>query len=173
MAEGFVLIRTIADFENWWNNETKATRKILGALTDASLSQSVAKDHRTLGRMAWHIIQTMGEMPTRLGMKIDAPDEHAPVPTSAVAIQQAYDKAATSLLATIKKNWKDETLLQEDDMYGSMWTRSFTLFVLIGHEVHHRGQMTVLMRQAGLKIPGIYGPSLEEWGNYGMPAPAV
>lgn len=173
MAEGFVLIRTIADFENWWNNETKATRKIFGALTDASLNQSVATDHRTLGRIAWHIVQTMGEMPRRLDLKIEAPDEHAPVPASAAAIQKAYDKAATTLLAAIKNNWKDETLLQEDDMYGSIWTRSFTLFVLIGHEIHHRGQMTVLMRQAGLKVPGIFGPSLEEWANYGMPAPAI
>ena len=28
----------------------------------------------------------------------------------------------------------------------------------------------VLMRQAGLAVPGVYGPSKEEWGAYGMPA---
>ncbi|MGB5105813.1 MAG: DinB family protein [Candidatus Zixiibacteriota bacterium] len=173
MAEGFVMIRTIADFENWWNNESGGTRKVLAALTDASLSQAVAKDHRTIGRMAWHIVQSMSEMPTRLGLKVDAPAENAPVPTRAAAIQQAYDRAAGSLLAEIKKNWNDATLLQEDDMYGSTWTRSFTLFVLIGHEIHHRGQMTVLMRQAGLKVPGIYGPSYDEWGNYGGQPPVV
>lgn len=173
MAEGFVMIRTIADFEHWWNNESPATRKILGALTDASLTQAVAQDHRTIGRIAWHIIQTMGEMGGRLGLKIDAPTESAPVPTTAAAIQQAYDKAATSLLAEIKKSWNDQTLLKEDDMYGSMWTRSFSLFVLIGHEIHHRGQMTVLMRQAGLKVPGVYGPAYEEWATYGAPPPAV
>jgi len=27
-----------------------------------------------------------------------------------------------------------------------------------------------LMRQAGLKVPGIYGPSKEEWALMGMPA---
>ena len=58
-------------------------------------------------------------------------------------------------------------------MYGATWPRSFTLFVLIGHEIHHRGQMTVLMRQAGLKVPGIYGPSYEEWVNYKMQPPAI
>ncbi len=173
MSEGFVLIRTITDFENWWNNESNATRKILGALTDASLGQAVNKDHRTLGRMAWHIIQTIGEMSGRVGLKIEAPAESVPVPNSAKAVQEAYDKAARGVLEQIKKNWNDETLLQEDDMYGSKWMRSFTLFVLIGHEIHHRGQMTVLMRQAGLKVPGIFGPSLEEWAGYGMPAPAI
>jgi hypothetical protein len=28
--------------------------------------------------------------------------------------------------------------------------------------------MTVLMRQAGLKVPGVYGPSREEWSQFGM-----
>jgi hypothetical protein len=27
-----------------------------------------------------------------------------------------------------------------------------------------------LMRQAGLKVPGVYGPSREEWSQFGMPA---
>jgi len=31
--------------------------------------------------------------------------------------------------------------------------------------------MTVLMRQAGLVVPGVYGPAREEWGQYNMPAP--
>jgi uncharacterized damage-inducible protein DinB len=37
------------------------------------------------------------------------------------------------------------------------------------HEIHHRAQMTVLMRQAGLKVPGLYGPAKEEWSQYNMP----
>jgi uncharacterized damage-inducible protein DinB len=173
MAEGFVLIKSITDFENWWSNESPATRKILDVLTDKSLEQKVTDDHRTLGRIAWHIVQSMGEMAARVGIKVDGPGEKEPVPTSAAVIQRAYDKAAKSLLEEIKSNWNDETLLQEDDMYGSMWTRSFTLFVLIGHEIHHRAQMTILMRQAGLRLPGIYGPALEEWSDYGMGAPTI
>lgn len=43
--------------------------------------------------------------------------------------------------------------------------------VLNGLETHHLGQMTVLMRQAGLNVPGVYGPSKEEWTAYGMPEP--
>ncbi|WP_258881781.1 DinB family protein [Paenibacillus sp. sptzw28] len=30
------------------------------------------------------------------------------------------------------------------------------------HQIHHRGQMTILIRQAGLTAPGIYGPNEEE-----------
>ena len=48
-----------------------------------------------------------------------------------------------------------------------------TLQVLVVHQAHHRGQMTVLMRQAGLEVPGVYGPSRQEWAAYGMQPPAV
>lgn len=48
-------------------------------------------------------------------------------------------------------------------MYGMKWEKGFTLQILMHHEIHHRGQMTVLMRQEGLKNPGIMGPSKEEW----------
>lgn len=33
--------------------------------------------------------------------------------------------------------------------------------------------MTVLMRQAGLTVPGIYGPAKEEWATFGMEAPKM
>jgi hypothetical protein len=29
------------------------------------------------------------------------------------------------------------------------------------------------LRQAGLQVPGVYGPSREEWTAYGMQPPAV
>jgi uncharacterized damage-inducible protein DinB len=32
--------------------------------------------------------------------------------------------------------------------------------------------MTVLMRQAGLTVPGCYGPAAEEWATMGIPAMA-
>ena len=36
---------------------------------------------------------------------------------------------------------------------------------LINHQNHHRGQMTVLMRQAGLTVPGVYGPAKKRVGR--------
>jgi uncharacterized damage-inducible protein DinB len=54
-------------------------------------------------------------------------------------------------------------------IYGEKWPRGLTLSILIGHQTHHRGQMTVLMRQAGLPVPGVVGPSKEEWAAMGMP----
>jgi uncharacterized damage-inducible protein DinB len=84
----------------------------------------------------------------------------------------AFEAASAAVAAGVAA-WTDATLEVEDDMYGERWPRGLTLQALIVHQAHHRGQMTVLMRQAGLRVPGVYGPSREEWTAYGMPPPAV
>lgn len=167
------MFTSIDQFKNEWQVVSDETRKIFAALTDESLGQSVADDHRTVGRMAWHIVQTIPDMATRVGLQVEGPAEDTPVPVSADEIKQAYDKAARTLAQQINANWNDETLEVVDDLYGQKWKRGATLYILIKHEIHHRGQMTVLMRQAGLKVPGIYGPSKEEWTQFGMPEPEI
>jgi uncharacterized damage-inducible protein DinB len=167
------MFTSIEHFKGSWQYEMESTSKIIGALTDATLRQSVDKDHRTLGRIAWHLAQTIPEMAGRTGLKIEGPGQDETVPTSAQAIKSAYDKAAGSLLEQVAKCWTDESLGIEDNMYGEIWKRGMTLAALINHQIHHRGQMTVLMRQAGLSVPGVYGPSKEEWAQYKMPAPEI
>jgi uncharacterized damage-inducible protein DinB len=167
------VITSIAEFEMMWKQESGNTRKLLAELTDASLKQAVANDHRTLGRLAWHITTSVHEMMSRTGLAIVGPATDAPVPATADAIRKGYDSAAASLLAEMKAKWTDASLLVEDEMYGEKWKRTLTLAILVAHQTHHRGQMTVLMRQAGLKVPGVYGPAKEEWVAMGMPAPEV
>lgn len=164
---------TINDFAAQWKDHSDGTRKILNALTDESLSKEVASGHRDLARMAWHIVTTIPEMAERTGLKIDGPKADAPLPKTVEEIKKGYDAVANSLLEQVKKNWTDETMQIEDHMYGQQWKRGLSLLVVIQHEIHHRGQMTVLMRQAGLKVPGVFGPSKEEWVNYGAAAPEI
>ena len=166
------MFRRVADFRKAWQQETESTLKILGALEDASLGQAVARDHRTLGRMAWHVATSLAEMMERTGLAIGGPAHESPPPTSAVAIAAAYGQAAKAVADGVSA-WSDATLEVEDEMYGERWPRGLTLQVLIVHQAHHRGQMTVLMRQAGLKVPGVCGPAREEWTAYGMPPPTV
>jgi uncharacterized damage-inducible protein DinB len=164
------MLRKVDDFLKDWEYEAESTGKVLTTLTDGSLSQQVNEGGRNLGFLAWHLTQTLGEMLERVGLKIDAPGFDMDCPTSATEIAAAYEKAAKSVTEEVRKNWTDETLLQTDDMYGETWARGLTLFYLIAHQAHHRGQMTVLMRQAGLPVPGVYGPAKEEWAAMGAPA---
>ena len=60
---------------------------------------------------------------------------------------------------------------REEAMYGEAWKRGYAFYVLVAHQAHHRGQMTVLMRQAELKVPDVYGPTKESWAAYGVLTP--
>jgi uncharacterized damage-inducible protein DinB len=162
------MYRTIEDFKKDWAYESGTTAKIFGNLTDASLTQKVSQEGRTLGFMAWHITGCLG-MAKEAGLPIElAVDCSSEPPSSATAIKSAYEKGAAELMASVVKHWKDENLLEEVLMYGETWTRGYALLALVKHQAHHRGQMTVLMRQAGLLVPGAYGPAKEEWAAFGM-----
>ena len=163
------MFRTIEDFRKSWDYEAEMTGKALLNLTDASLSQKVSDEGRTLGYLAWHLAVTLQEMLALVGLKIDAPTPEAACPTTAAEIARVYGIGGRLVGDEVTKNWTAETLLIEDDMYGETWSRGMTLFYLIAHQAHHRGQMTVLMRQAGLRVPGIYGPAREEWAAFGAP----
>lgn len=164
---------TIQGFEQTWGYESKSTQKILDTLTDESLKQEVSPNDRTLGRIAWHIATTIQEMMTRTGLSFEAAKHDQPVPTSAKEIADAYRQASEAVLQAIKTQWTDATLAETSDMYGEQWANGLTLRILIDHQNHHRGQMTVLMRQAGLTVPGVYGPAREEWSSIGMEAPEL
>jgi uncharacterized damage-inducible protein DinB len=162
------VFRAIADFEQGWAYEREATLKVLRALSDASLNQAVVPGGRTLGRLAWHTVQSLTEMMNRTGLQVSGPAADTAQPATATLIAEAYEQASKSVADAVMAQWKDQDLPGMVDMYGEQWTRSQVLASLIVHQAHHRGQMTVLMRQAGLTVPGVYGPSREEWAIYGM-----
>ncbi|HEY0930464.1 MAG TPA: DinB family protein [Gemmatimonas sp.] len=167
------MFHTIDEFRTQWAWESEQTQIVLDRLTDASLAQAIDDESRTLGRIAWHITQTVPEMMNRTGLAVGGVSEHDPVPATAAEISAAYRAACASLLDELAAKWTDDVLTTEDDMYDMRWSKAQTLGVLIIHQAHHRGQMTVLMRQAGLRVPGIYGPAREDWAAWGAPAPAV
>jgi uncharacterized damage-inducible protein DinB len=163
------MFRRIEDFEQAWKQESESTLKILRALTDASLAQAVGPGGRTLGRLAWHIVLTLPEMMKHAGLAVTGPAEDAPQPRLAEMIR-TYESCARAVAQEVKRSWTDAMLDESIPMYGEPWKRGFVLSALIGHQTHHRAQMTVLMRQAGLRVPGIYGPAREEWAAMNVPA---
>jgi len=166
------MYRTLEDFLEDHKELAGGSTRLFERLTDGNLGQPVTGDHRTLGGIAWHLVVSIPEMMNRTGLGLSSVDSEAPPPTSAAEIRKGYAKASSELAAAVRSQWKDATLLQKDDMYGETWARGKTLAVLVHHEIHHRGQMTVLLRQAGSTVPGIFGPSKEEWSGFGMAPPS-
>ena len=165
------MYRSVSDFTRTFDYERKATLKVFDALTEQSLSQTVVDGHRNIGRIAWHIVTTYPEMAGQIGIPFEGVDPKAPVP-SLKEIRDGYASATEAVMKAVSE-WSDADLLKEDNLYGEVWEKGRTLSILLIHESHHRGQMTILMRQAGLVVPGIYGPAMEEWANYGGQPPAV
>jgi uncharacterized damage-inducible protein DinB len=162
------MFRSIEDFLAGWEYESGATLDVFRALSDESLQRQFHPGVRTLGRLAWHLTQTIPEMAGRTGLRVEGPGEGEPIPPSVAEIADRYRAAAESLAREVRATWTEKDLEVEDDMYGEAWPRGKTLASLVGHQAHHRGQMTALMRLADLKVPGVYGPSKDEWGAFGM-----
>lgn len=164
------MYRRIEDFQQDWAYESEMTLKVLRSLTDASLDQRVTPEGRTMGRLAWHITASVAEMLTHAGLSVDGPSDETEAPTSAARIADVYEEVAREAGERVAGKWSDALLAEEVPMYGERWLRGKVLDVLILHQTHHRGQLTVLMRQAGLVVPGCYGPAREEWAAFGMPS---
>jgi uncharacterized damage-inducible protein DinB len=165
------MFRKLDDFLGVYTHLVEGTSKVMAALTDENLSQAIAPGHRTLGELAWHVTTTVPEMMMRTGLELSAIDPESMPPKTAKTIADAYRLASSELVRALNASWEDKTLLETDDMYGERWPRGKTLFSLVTHEVHHVGEMIVLLRQAGVQVPGLYGPSKEEWGQFGMQPP--
>ncbi len=165
------MYRQLEDFYAAYKILVEGTCRYLDVLTDDSLAAAAADGHRTLGGMAWHLTTTVTEMMTRTGLALSALDPETMPPASAAEIADAYRRASAEVVEAIRANWTDATLAEVDEMYGEPWPRGLTLSILIHHEIHHRGQMSVLMRRAGLKVPGLYGPAKEEWARHGCEEP--
>ena len=123
---------------------------------------TVTPDHRSLGQIAWHLVMVLGSM-TQIGLDFSGPDGGERAPASARTIAEEYRRLAQALLHAVQTQWTDASLREAKSLFGQDSTNGAALRLLAQHEGHHRGQMTVLIRQAGLHPPGVYGPTKEEW----------
>jgi uncharacterized damage-inducible protein DinB len=154
-----------------WAEEIRLTEEVMKILTDESLKQAVASERRTLGQLAWHLVTSIHFL-TYCGLTFDGPAGDKLAPESATVIAEEYQKIGSSMLHALKTQWSDETLNETQEIMGEKWKNDATLRFSIMHQAHHRGQMTVLIRQAGLFPPELYGPTYETWINKGV-APLV
>jgi uncharacterized damage-inducible protein DinB len=172
------MFRRIDDFLEIWGDERTKTLETLRAVPTAKMGHSGTATSRSLGRLGWHLVESCVELPGHLGLAVDGPRVGEtgfiadPLPATMEEIAAAYALSSVSVAAKVKE-WSDADLETVDELYGQRWRRGFSLFVLVAHQTHHRAQMTVLMREAGLKPPALYGPTSEGWAVYGVAAPAV
>ena len=106
--------------------------------------------------MRGHLVTNIPEYLANFGLKIDVVKNAENVPTSAKEIAETFKNVSSYSAKMIEEQWTDETLKQVQIAFGREESNAMIIMGLIKHIVHHRGQVTVLMRQAGIKPFGVY-----------------
>lgn len=157
------MYRKVEDFLEEWTISSGGTANVINAMTDDKLDQAIVEGHSTLGWLAWHLVGAAGAFGQFAGFQVQGPDFNEPQPGYVQDISKAYETIAQAIKGEAAK-LTDEDLLEEVTGFTGPTTRGKLLRGLIDHQTHHRGQMTVLLRQASLTVPGVMGPTKEMQG---------
>ena len=148
--------------------ETRTTRRVLERVPDVHLSWRPHAKARTLGQLALHVATVPGgvaELASR--SPAQAPDFADPSPNSASelvpALEQSIATAKRTLSgmddAALMVTWR---LMRGEQEVLALPRVAFLRSVMLNHWYHHRGQLTVYLRELNVPIPSIYGPSADE-----------
>jgi len=150
------------------DGESRATRRLLERVPGDKLTWRPHPKARTLGELAWHVATVPGtvaavvaQSPGRVGSLADSSPSKAAelVPLLDENLARARQLLADMDDATVTGPWKVVAGEQEIMALPRM---AFMRMVLLNHWYHHRGQLSVYLRELGVPIPSIYGPSADE-----------
>jgi uncharacterized damage-inducible protein DinB len=153
------MYRTVQDFLNDWSSSVEGTLRVLESITDEKLGQAIVEGHNTLGWLGWHLANAPVFFMKTLGLEIEPAGEKQPDKASEMV--KAYIRVADDVKRAVEQNFTDENMVENIETFAGVVPRGAVLRKLIDHQTHHRGQMTVLLRQAGLPVPGVMGPTKE------------
>ena len=148
--------------------EMAATRRLLERVPEDELDWKPHPKSRSLGELATHVT----ELP-RWGVRLEKDSfqvgsEKAPSMTDAAAFVARFDENTAAARAAIERA-SDEAMDKEFTVYKPDGQVFFTgrrgplvRRVLLNHLIHHRGQLTVYLRELDRPLPPIYGPTADE-----------
>lgn len=160
---------TIADLLQELDQEAQATRRVLERVPDDRLDWQPHPKSMTLGELAMHIANLPGaiaDVATRGSFDVNTAIPR-PSATSVAELVTTLDQSlarARALLgamedAALAAPWR---MVSGDQEVAVMPRGAFLRSVMLNHWYHHRGQLTVYLRQTGAMLPAIYGSSADE-----------
>jgi uncharacterized damage-inducible protein DinB len=149
--------------------ETQTTRRVLERVPGNQLAWRPHEKARTLGELALHVAMVPGGVAELVASPspAQAPQFTDPSLKSVSELIPALDQSiakARKVLggmndATLLATWR---LMQGDRELFAVPRVAMLRSVMLNHWYHHRGQLTVYLRELGVPIPSIYGPSADE-----------
>jgi uncharacterized damage-inducible protein DinB len=149
--------------------EAQTTRRVLERVPDNQLAWRPHEKARTLGELALHVAIVPGGVAELVASPTpaQAPQFIDPSPKSASELIPALDQSiakAKEVLggmddATLMATWR---MMNGERELFAVPRMALLRSVMLNHWYHHRGQLTVYLRQLGVPVPSIYGPSADE-----------
>ncbi len=154
------MYRKAADFLADWTGSAGGTLAVIKAITNEKKHTVIVEGHNSLEWLAWHLVGAGAMFAQIAGLQVQGPAKDEAAPEQAEQLAQRYGKV---MQAVAEEAGKLSDAQMEEEINGFMGpvARGAFLRMMIDHQNHHRGQMTVLLRQAGLTVPGVMGPTKE------------
>ena len=149
--------------------EAQTTRRVLERVPQAHLAWKPHEKSMSLGQLALHVATVPGNV-AELAVQSAAPlpaEFMQPPATNASELVPALEQSvarAKALLGRLDDQAMTSTwrLMAGDREVMAMPRVGFIRAVMLNHWYHHRGQLSVYLRQLNVPVPSIYGPSADE-----------
>src|SRR5262245_21578292 len=148
--------------------EAQTTRRVLERVPGDKLGWKPHQKSMSLGQLAMHVATTPGMVSEIVRQSpFPAPKFTQPSATSVAellpALEQSAAKAKVNLRAIgdagLAGMWR---VVDGDRQLMEMPVGAVLRFIMLNHWYHHRGQLSVYLRELGVPVPSIYGPSADE-----------
>src|SRR6266852_3710094 len=149
--------------------EARTTRRVLERVPENKLAWRPHEKARTLGELALHVATVPGAVAEFIASPspAQAPDFVDPSPQSAseliAALEQSIAKAKKVLRgmddAALMATWR---MMRGERELFALPRAALLRSIMLNHWYHHRGQLSVYLRELDVAIPSIYGPSADE-----------
>jgi len=155
-----------------YDHETGTTRRLLERVPDDKLAWKPHEKSMTLGRLATHLAEmpgwgTMTVTKTEIDFK---PEDFKPrIGQSRAEIVAIFDEAVAAFRKVLAEVTDGELMMtwtmkvDGKPVFSAPRVSVLRSFVM-NHMIHHRGQLSVYLRENGVPLPSIYGPSADEQG---------
>lgn len=156
------MYRTLNDFVQEWERNCGGTLAIFESITDAKKHAAIVEGHSSLESLGWHLTTSPAYFMGQVGLSLEIELNPKNTPATISEIVSIYKSVIDNVVKVAKENLSDEKLLTEVNSHGRLTPIGALLRVMVDHQTHHRAQMQVLLRQAGLPVPGVMGPTKED-----------
>jgi uncharacterized damage-inducible protein DinB len=149
-------------------HEAQTTKRVLERVPNDQLAWKPHPKSMSLGQLALHVATVPGMVATIAAQpEVQAPQFTQPSATSSAELLPALDASvakAKELLggmddAALGATWR---LKRGDREVLAVPRGAFLRSIMLNHWYHHRGQLSVYLRQLNVPLPSIYGPSADE-----------